>query len=176
MNDRILFYLDDYLIHNIKGRVLHRQVCEDFQRWTKPVWSRANKKLRTKLRNMMETHDVFFKAHVHLVPDLLAELVEQGQRPAKRACAKIITSSYIMGVHMYICTYLRVWGKTWEPKREGVHTSQCRYVGIGTRWVVGTQLASDRNPHGLARCQSLRGSGSLMTTEMLYTDMKRHRL
>ncbi|KAG6091918.1 hypothetical protein E4U31_007079 [Claviceps sp. LM219 group G6] len=87
LNDRILFYLDDYLIHNIKRPVLHRQVCEDFQRWTKPVWSRANKKLRTKLRNMMETHDVFFNAHMHLVPEMLAEFVEQVQRPAKASYA-----------------------------------------------------------------------------------------
>ncbi|KAG6314251.1 hypothetical protein E4U44_002011 [Claviceps purpurea] len=43
--------------------------------------------IRTKLRNVMETHDVFFNAYMHSVPEMLAELVEQEQCPSKASYA-----------------------------------------------------------------------------------------
>ncbi|KAG6155901.1 hypothetical protein E4U37_000788 [Claviceps purpurea] len=70
--------------YNVKGRILHRRFCRDFRRWTEPVWSRANKQLRTKLRNVLETHDIFFNANVHLALEKLAELLNKDKGPRKQ--------------------------------------------------------------------------------------------
>ncbi|KAG6277210.1 hypothetical protein E4U46_001078, partial [Claviceps purpurea] len=39
LQDQILFYLNEYLVHETKGRILHRRFCEDFEGWTRPIWS-----------------------------------------------------------------------------------------------------------------------------------------
>ncbi|KAG6224873.1 hypothetical protein E4U26_003449 [Claviceps purpurea] len=89
IQDRVLFYLNEYLVHKVQGRVLRRRFREDFEGWTKPTWSRVNEPLRTKLRHELETYGLIFNPNLSLVPDMLAEYVEQGQRkrPAKESSA-----------------------------------------------------------------------------------------
>ncbi|KAG6145343.1 hypothetical protein E4U37_000773, partial [Claviceps purpurea] len=89
IQDRVLFYLNEYLVHKVQGRVLRRRFREDFEGWTKPTWSRVSEPLRTKLRHELETYGLIFNPNLSLVPDMLAEYVEQGQRkrPAKESSA-----------------------------------------------------------------------------------------
>ncbi|KAG6227840.1 hypothetical protein E4U26_001437 [Claviceps purpurea] len=77
----------EYMEYNLKGRLLHRRFCEDFQGWNAEVWWRANKAIRTKLRNELEQHGLLFNSNVNRVPEKLAELVERRQRPAKASPA-----------------------------------------------------------------------------------------
>ncbi|KAG6277976.1 hypothetical protein E4U47_006379 [Claviceps purpurea] len=38
VNDRILFYLNDYLVYETSRQILHRRFCEDFEGWTTAAW------------------------------------------------------------------------------------------------------------------------------------------
>ncbi|KAG6293381.1 hypothetical protein E4U09_003019 [Claviceps aff. purpurea] len=58
LQDQILFYLNEYLIHKTKGRTFHRRFCEDFEGWTRPIWSKVSTPLRIKLRNELENRGV----------------------------------------------------------------------------------------------------------------------
>ncbi|KAG6321874.1 hypothetical protein E4U22_001186, partial [Claviceps purpurea] len=60
LQDQILFYLNEYLVHETKGRILHRRFCEDFEGWTRPIWSKVSTPLRTKLRNELDNRGVVF--------------------------------------------------------------------------------------------------------------------
>ncbi|KAG6183502.1 hypothetical protein E4U36_002642 [Claviceps purpurea] len=60
LQDQILFYLNEYMVHKTKGRILHRRFCEDFEGWTRPIWSKVSTPLRTKLRNELENRGVVF--------------------------------------------------------------------------------------------------------------------
>ncbi|KAG6101959.1 hypothetical protein E4U31_003498 [Claviceps sp. LM219 group G6] len=94
LQDQILFYLNEYMVHKTEGRILHRRFCKDFEGWTRPIWSKVSTPLRTKLRNELENRGVVFNNKFKEISDKLTNLIELGYQTSGETDYGSIISSY----------------------------------------------------------------------------------
>ncbi|KAG6221831.1 hypothetical protein E4U26_005700 [Claviceps purpurea] len=78
VNDRILFYLNDYLVYETSRQILHRRFCEDFEEWTTATWLKAAKPLRSRLKAELEHRGLTLNEKCKENSDKLADIITRG--------------------------------------------------------------------------------------------------
>ncbi|KAG5927647.1 hypothetical protein E4U60_007974, partial [Claviceps pazoutovae] len=78
LNNRILFYLNEYLVYGTEGKILQRRFCEDFEGWTTTTWLKVAKSLRTRLKTELEYRGLTLNKQCKENSDKLADIIARG--------------------------------------------------------------------------------------------------